>query len=57
MMKSEGGHYNTMKTQRNPDTYFIINKASRGALAQNVTVKPTVVGSIPTRGDEIFIKI
>ena len=35
--------------------------ASRGAVAQSVTVKPTlltdfltVVGSIPTRGDEIF---
>ena len=28
-------------------------KASRGAAARGVTVKPTA-GSMPTRGDEIF---
>ena len=28
--------------------------ASRGAGAQNVTVNRLVVGSMPTRGDEIF---
>ena len=33
----------------------IINKASRGAAAQSVIVSRLVVGSIPTRGDEIFI--
>ena len=29
-------------------------EASRGAGAQSVTVNRLVVGSIPTRGDEIF---
>ena len=29
-------------------------EASRSAGAQSVTVKSTVVGSIPTQGDEIF---
>ena len=29
-------------------------EASRGAAARGVTVKPTEIGSIPTRGDEIF---
>ena len=32
-------------------------KASRGAGAQSVPVNRLVVGSIPTRGDEIFIYI
>ena len=32
-------------------------EASRGAGAQSVTVNRLVVGSIPTRGDEIFIYI
>ena len=34
-----------------------IFKASRGAGAQNVPVNRLVLGSIPTRGDEIFIYI
>ena len=29
-------------------------EASRGAAAQSVTVNRLVVGSIPTRGDEMF---
>ena len=29
-------------------------EASRGAVAQNVTADRLVVGSIPTRGNEIF---
>ena len=32
-------------------------EASRGAGAQSVPVNRLVVGSIPTRGDEIFIYI
>ena len=35
----------------------LINKASRGAGAQSVPVNRLVVGSIPTRGEEIFIYI
>ena len=32
-----------------------MNEASRGAAAQSVTVKPLVVGSIPTLGNGTFI--
>ena len=33
---------------------IIVTEAGRGAAARGVTAKPTVVCSIPTRGDEIF---
>ena len=36
-------------------TMFIVYEASRGATARGVTVKPTVVSSISTRGDEILV--
>ena len=34
--------------------FIYIIEASRGPAAQSVTVNRLVVGSIPTRGDEIF---
>ena len=34
-----------------------VHEASRGADAESVPVNRMVVGSIPTRGDEIFIYI
>ena len=48
--------YNNLVCSGNIIKYNIVEiiEAGRGAAAQSVTVNRLVVGSIPTRGNEIF---
>ena len=58
MSFSGGAKYRFVYVCRKNDNDLYIRpfiyEATRGARAQSVTVNRLVVGSIPTRGDEIF---